>query len=109
MSSSDPSPSALADRLRAEGLQPQSWANGPGDRYAEHSHDYDKVLVAAAGSIVFHLAGDGRDVELRAGERLDLPAGTHHAATVGGQGVSCLEAHLAAGALAGPARYRPSW
>ena len=38
-----------ADRLRAEGLDPGPWSNGPGDRYAAHRHDYDKVLVVRAG------------------------------------------------------------
>ena len=99
----------IEERLRAEGLRPSSWGNAPGDRYSAHSHEYDKVLVATRGSIVFHLTDAGRDVELRSGERLDLPAGTRHAATVGGQGVSCLEAHLAAGSLAAGARHRADW
>jgi quercetin dioxygenase-like cupin family protein len=96
----------LAARLTAEGLTPSSWANGPGHRYAAHRHDYDKVLVATAGSITFHLVELGREVELSQGERLDLPAGTSHAATVGAQGVTCLEAHLAAGTLADAPRHR---
>ncbi|HVM29490.1 MAG TPA: hypothetical protein VM305_01780 [Candidatus Limnocylindrales bacterium] len=99
----------LLARVQAEGLSPHSWGNGPGDRYGEHSHDYDKVLVVADGSITFHLRGEGRDVELRRGERLDLPAGTGHAATVGPRGVTCLEAHLAAGVLPRPAAHRPDW
>jgi len=103
------SPDALEARLRAEGLQPSNWGNGPGDRYADHAHDYDKVLVALSGSIVFHLTDAGTDVELRAGERLDLPARTRHGASVGPNGVSCLEAHLPAGSLASPARHRPVW
>jgi mannose-6-phosphate isomerase-like protein (cupin superfamily) len=69
---------------------PRRWSNGPGDRYGKHDHDYDKVLFCLEGSIVFHL--DDRDVELRAGERLDLPAGTTHAATVGATGCDCIEA-----------------
>jgi hypothetical protein len=103
------SPDSLEERLRAEGLRPSSWANGPGDRYGEHAHEYDKVLVASSGWIVFHLPESGRDVELRVGERLDLPAQTRHAATVGSAGVSCLEAHLPAGSLARPARHRREW
>lgn len=103
---------AAEARLRAEGLQPRGWGNAPGDRYAAHSHDYDKVLVATAGSIAFHLAEPGdvaREVELKEGERLELPAQTQHAATVGPDGVSCLEAHLPAGSLARPARHRRDW
>ena len=67
---------------------------------ASTRHDYDKVLVATAGSIIFHLTESGQDVELGEGQRLDLPAGRRHAATVGAKGVSCLEAHLPAGSLA---------
>jgi hypothetical protein len=39
---------------------------------------------------VFHLP-DG-DVTLTAGHRLDVPPGTEHAATVGPDGVTCVEA-----------------
>jgi quercetin dioxygenase-like cupin family protein len=71
-----------------------SWANGPGDQYAAHEHGYDKVLVAVRGAITFVLPATGDVIDLAAGDRLDLPAGTSHAATVGAQGVRCLEAHL---------------
>ena len=101
----------LARRLRAEGLDPGSWGNGPGDVYGAHAHGYDKVLVCAAGGIVFGLPGTGERVALAAGDRLDLPAGTQHDAVVGPEGVTCLEAHRPAGTLApGPVR-RPagSW
>jgi quercetin dioxygenase-like cupin family protein len=86
-------------RLAAAGLRANSWSNGPGDTYSAHSHDYDKVLVATSGSITFHLVDLARDAELTAGERLDLPAGTVHSATVGALGVTCLEAHLERGTL----------
>ncbi len=90
---------SITDRRAREGLDPSQWGNGPGDTYAPHRHGYDKVLVATDGSITFHLTELGRDVVLSEGERLDLPAGTEHAATVGPNGVTCLEAHLAAGTL----------
>ncbi len=100
MSTTDP-----AARLRAEGLAPGAWANGPGDRYAAHEHAYDKVIVVTAGSIVFGLPASGEQVALAAGDRLELPAGTSHDASVGPDGVSCLEAHLPAGSLAAVARH----
>lgn len=90
----------LVSRLARDGLSASEWVNGPGDTYAEHRHAYDKVLVASAGSITFHLTELGRDIELRTGQRLDLPAGTLHGATVGSEGVRCLEAHLPAGSVA---------
>ncbi|MDQ7030941.1 MAG: hypothetical protein Q9O62_14800 [Ardenticatenia bacterium] len=45
------------------------------------------------GSITFHLPESGEDLTLGPGDRLDLPAGIRHAATVGPEGVVCLEAH----------------
>lgn len=69
---------------------PRSWASHPGDRYGPHEHGFHKVLFCLEGSIVFHI--DDGDVQLTAGDRLDLPAGTGHAATVGTQGCACVEA-----------------
>jgi uncharacterized protein YjlB len=97
-------------RLRAEGLAPSSWSNGPGDRYGAHDHAYDKVVVVASGSIRFGLPDLGRSVELAIGDRLELPAATRHDAVVGGSGVTCLEAHLPAGTFAAPdVQVRGSW
>lgn len=83
-------PADVEQRMRSEGLAPRRWGNGPGDRYGWHEHSYHKVLYCLSGSIVFH-TNDG-DVELEAGDRLDLDPGTPHAATVGGGGVECVEA-----------------
>ena len=90
---------ALEARLRAEGLDPGAWSNGPRERYAAHDHDYDKVIVCAAGSIRFGLPATGSTAELQPGDRLELPAGTAHDASVGPDGVTCLEAHLSAGRI----------
>src|SRR5882672_10786542 len=94
----------VAERLRAEGLDPSSWSNGPGDRYAAHDHGYDKVIAVESGSIAFGLPDEGQTIQLGAGDRLELPAGTRHDARVGSSGVTCVEAHLPAGRLAGIAR-----
>jgi mannose-6-phosphate isomerase-like protein (cupin superfamily) len=91
----------VEDRLAGEGLAPGSWSNGPFDRYASHEHGYDKVLVCVSGSIRFGLLELERSIELGPGDRLDLPAHTRHDAVVGSSGVTCLEAHLQAGSLAG--------
>jgi quercetin dioxygenase-like cupin family protein len=85
--------------MRDLGLHPSAWANGPGERYAAHDHAYDKVIVVERGSIRFGLPATSEAVELVAGDRLDLPAGTSHDALVGSAGVACLEAHLPAGSL----------
>ncbi len=88
-----PTESDLRDRYAAEDLRPHAWGNGPNERYTEHIHTFDKVLYCAAGSIRFLV--DGQPFDLAPGDRLDLPAGTRHAAVVGPQGVTCLEAHQA--------------
>ena len=79
-------------RLRAEATGCYSWSNGPGDRYAPHSHSYEKVLYCVDGSITFHVeALDRKRIELRAGDRMVLPAGTIHSAAVGPAGCTCIE------------------
>ena len=37
---------SLEERLRAQGMEISSWSNDAGYRYAEHTHEYDKVVVA---------------------------------------------------------------
>lgn len=90
-------PGAAAEREDALGIlvhegcsAPRPWGNGAGDTYGWHSHAYHKVLFCLGGSITFHLR-EG-DVALGPGDRLDLEPGTEHAATVGPQGCSCVEA-----------------
>lgn len=88
-----PEPSSVERRFRAEGVDPYAWSNGPGDRYARHSHAYTKLLMCAAGSITFLVGDDVTPIELQPGEGFVLPAGTEHAAVVGPAGCTCLEGH----------------
>ena len=97
-------PDDLPGRLRSEGLDPNAWSNGPGERYGAHDHPYDKVIVVDRGSIRFGLPATDDAIELTVGDRLELPTGTSHDAIVGSAGVSCLEAHLPAGSLSGAVR-----
>lgn len=82
---------AIQAALQAEGLSGYTWSNGPGDRYAPHTHSYDKILYCVRGAITFEVQGAA--LELQAGDRLDLPAGVAHGALVGPRGCTCLEAH----------------
>ena len=91
--STPPTQSTLWRLMSDEGLSPYAWSNGPQDVYAAHSHSYDKVIYVVQGSITFGLPELGQHLMLKAGDRLDLPAGTVHDAIVGSQGVVCLEAH----------------
>lgn len=77
-------------RFEEEGLNPHGWGNGPGYEYGWHSHGYHKVLYCISGSIVFHT--EEGDFELTPGDRLDVEPEISHAATVGPEGVQCLEA-----------------
>ena len=80
-------------RLRSENLEAFAWSNRPGDLYAAHEHDYNKVIYCVSGSITFGLPDLGESLTLGPGDRLDLPAGIRHNAVVGDKGVYCLEAH----------------
>jgi len=98
------------ERLAREGLAPSAWSNGPGDAYAVHDHPYDKVIVVEAGSIRFGLPATALAIDLTAGDRLELPAGTAHDALVGPHGVRCLEGHAPAGRLGAIAHHKAgSW
>ena len=88
-----PSESAIRSILVEENLKPYAWGNNPGDVYQAHTHGYDKVIYVIQGSITFGLPEEDQRVTLRAGDRLELPAGTQHNAIVGENGVRCLEAH----------------
>jgi quercetin dioxygenase-like cupin family protein len=81
----------LMTRLRGEATGCYSWSNGPDDRYAAHSHSYEKVLYCVDGSITFVLEAEARNLELKAGDRMVLPAGTMHSAIVGPSGCTCIE------------------
>jgi quercetin dioxygenase-like cupin family protein len=83
----------LMTRLKAEAGGCYSWSNGPGDRYAPHSHSFEKVLYCVDGSITFVLDGEDKHLELRSGDRMVLPAGTVHSAIVGPSGCTCIEGH----------------
>jgi uncharacterized protein YjlB len=91
--SEPPTRSALWQLMADEGLDPYSWSNGPFDVYSAHTHGYDKVIYVVQGSITFGLPELGQELTMKAGDRLDLPAGVVHNAKVGSEGVVCLEGH----------------
>lgn len=82
---------AILRSLEAEGFRATRWMNDPGYVYAAHTHEYDKVVLVMRGSITFNLPMTGEEYKLQPGDRLELPAGVQHQATVGPQGVLCLE------------------
>jgi quercetin dioxygenase-like cupin family protein len=84
----------LQKLMEQEGLHPYSWSNAPGDIYPAHTHAYHKVIYVARGSITWIIGENDEEYETHPGDRVELPRGTLHAARVGPQGVTCLEAHL---------------
>jgi quercetin dioxygenase-like cupin family protein len=92
-SNKQPTETLIKGLLEAEGMTYYKWGNDPLDVYTAHSHPYNKIVYVVEGSITFGLPEEGRKFTLRAGDRLDLPAGTVHNAVVSTLGVTCLEAH----------------
>ena len=82
-------------RLEREATACYSWSNAPHDRYAAHSHAYEKVLFCVEGSITFRLEDEGREIVLGPGDRMVLPPGTRHSAAVGAGGCVCIEGRRA--------------
>ena len=83
----------LMTKLKTEAGGCYSWSNGPGDRYAAHSHSFENVLYCVDGSITFVLESEGKRLQLEPGDRMVLPAGTVHSAIVGATGCTCIEGH----------------
>lgn len=77
--------------FEARGVSVTRWTTEPGSVFGVHDHPYRKTLFCVQGAITFSLPDLGKDVLLGSGDRLILPAGTRHGATVGADGVTCLE------------------
>jgi len=76
--------------MRAEGLSPHGWGNGPGDTYGWHEHGYQKgAVLRARPDRVPHRR---RRHRAWPGRQDGPPAAPAHAATVGAEGVRCIEA-----------------
>jgi quercetin dioxygenase-like cupin family protein len=88
-----PTENDLRQMMLAEGLQPRSWSNNPGEHYDIHQHSYHKVIYVVSGSITFGFPIEADPTTLEPGDRLEIPAGVRHNAAVGPEGVVCLEAH----------------
>jgi hypothetical protein len=87
-------------KLRDEGLNPEAWQNGPDYRYIPHEHPYTKVLYCVVGSIFFHVrdeTGQVHDLSLEPGDRIEIGSSMVHGATVGPNGVICVEAERSSG------------
>lgn len=87
-----PTLSTITRYMQKEGLRPYEWDNSPNHRYAVRSHGYTKVMYVVEGTLEITLPDSNQRVRLRAGDRVDIPAGVRHGAIVGSSGARCVEA-----------------
>jgi quercetin dioxygenase-like cupin family protein len=83
-----PTEAVLRARLEADGFSAWAWTDAPGAVYRPHTHDHDESLWVVAGEISFMI--DDATHRLGPGDRLQLPAGTVHAAEAGPEGATYL-------------------
>jgi quercetin dioxygenase-like cupin family protein len=91
-----PTLSAITRQMQKEGLRPYVWDNTPNYRYAVRTHGYNKVMYVVEGNIEVSLPDSNQRVKLRAGDRLEIPAGVRHGAIIGSSGAKCVEAAASA-------------
>lgn len=87
-----PTLSNITRQMQQEGLRPYSWENRPNYRYAIRSHGYSKIMYVIDGVLEITLPDTNQRVKLRAGDRIEIPAGIRHGANVGSSGAKCVEA-----------------
>jgi quercetin dioxygenase-like cupin family protein len=90
-----PTFSAITRQMKKEGLRPYMWVNMPNHRYGVRSHGYEKVLYVIEGTVEITLPDSNQRMILRAGDRVDIPAGVRHGTIVGTNGAKCVEAAVA--------------
>jgi quercetin dioxygenase-like cupin family protein len=85
------SETAMRQKLEAEGYLVARYAYPPGTHFPEHTHDVDKIDAVVSGR--FRLVIGGHPVVLGPGDRVTVPRGIRHSATVlGSETVISLDA-----------------
>jgi quercetin dioxygenase-like cupin family protein len=92
--SQHPSMSKIIRLMKEDNLRPYMWMNIPNHRYAVRSHNYKKVMYVIDGHIEVTLPDSNQRVKLRAGDRIDIPAGVRHGTIIGHNGAKCVEASV---------------
>lgn len=92
--SQHPTMTTIIAKMKEEKLRPYMWSNLPNHRYAVRSHNYDKVLFVVDGVVEIMLPDSNQRAKLRAGDRIDIPAGVRHGTNVGSGGAKCVEAGI---------------
>ena len=89
-----PTMATITKLMQQEGLRPYMWTNMPNHRYAVRSHGFVKVLYVIDGNLELILPDSNERIKLRAGDRVDVPAGVRHGTIVGTTGAKCVEASI---------------
>ncbi|HMQ52786.1 MAG TPA: cupin [Anaerolineae bacterium] len=89
-----PKEEELRNELVEQELNVYHWSSPPNDTLLGHTHGYHKIIYVVSGAIKFEFPSRHQSLSLRAGDKLELPAGIRHNAIVGVDGVRCLEAHI---------------
>jgi quercetin dioxygenase-like cupin family protein len=79
----EPTEDALRHKLEARGYRVARYVYAPGTVFVTHTHDVDKIDAVVSGR--FLLSMHGEDIELEAGDALDVPRGVPHRAEVIGE------------------------
>lgn len=79
----------LTNLLASKKITAERWTAEGYEIFAAHSHNHDKQLWCAEGSIVLTI--DNKATTLQSGDVLDLPAHTIHQATAGFSGCALYE------------------
>lgn len=75
------------DILQSEGfVHVYEWTDAPGEIYEAHAHKGKVSMYISKGSIEFCIENQCR--EYKEGDRIDVPIGVVHTATVGSEGCS---------------------
>jgi quercetin dioxygenase-like cupin family protein len=91
-----PTLSVITRQMQKENLRPYVWDNTPNYRYAVRTHGYNKVMYVVEGNIEVTLPDSNQRIKLRAGDRVEIPAGVRHGAIIGSNGAKCVEAAVSA-------------
>jgi len=87
-----PGEAELRYTMRSTGMDPKRWTHLAGEGHSAHSHEYHSVIYCVEGSLRFVLTDEeDRQIELKPGDRLDIPAGIRHLAVAGKDGGAYLE------------------
>jgi len=93
--SQHPTASIITREMKKEGLRPYMWDSTPNFRYGVRSHGYNKVMYVVEGSLEISLPDSNQRLRLKAGDRIDIPAGVRHGTIIGNGGAKCVEAAVA--------------